>query len=255
MSDELQHTQQYIDRITAFYTYFPQAIQYYDQLVDYLRTKAGPASLQPLGLYRIRDFSANRGLSLTFPFTSTTWETGSISPLIIVLEGLPLPTHIAFIGTTLAIRPEFFIGHLDASCTQAPKSGLYEYPSLPSRQQNCIQLTFASLIRSIVEGPKLDQLADRRLEVDEACRLCQKALFIDGRYGATRYRRIVVHDDKFCSIEQRLSFTVARRGSGWCGMYSLNDTCVLDLTCHSCHFNGPRQKQCREPFTSVVDLR
>jgi hypothetical protein len=53
--------------------------------------------------------------------------------------------------------------------------------------------------------------------VEDACRQCEKDLFSERRHGATRFRRIHLHNAQFCSTEQTVSMTIATDGSQWTG--------------------------------------
>lgn len=210
----------YVEFIRSCYQNYPEARSFYEQLVDYIKPTFGNinCSLQKPRVYEVTA-PPRQDLSLfSFPFDTVDWENPQWRPRVVVLEGLPSPDCIALLGIKCSIRPNFFIGHLFSSQRQNQQAGLYELPTLPSQQDNTVRIHFTSLVKSVVEGSDYREKPTKRSEIEEVCRQCEKDLFREGRYGATRFRSIDQYNGHFCSIEQTVSFTVAMSGEKWVGM-------------------------------------
>ena len=168
-------------------------------------------------LFEVTPLQSGSTFPFCFPLQPTGWDHEQRYPRVAVLEGFPSPTYTAFLGARWDLRPEFFIGHMFPGRGQTQRDNLFEQPTLPSRRDNIIRVQLASLVKSLVEVPVVESHTARRLEVDEAFRQCEKDLLSDRRYGATRFRRINLHDGQFCSVEQTVSLTVATEKSQWTG--------------------------------------
>lgn len=216
MPEQAEKRLQYVKFIRSCYQNHPEAFNYYEQLVDYLEPKSDASffSLQTPELFEV----ATPDLyPVSSPFSVAEWNGEQQRPWVAILEGFPSPEHIVTLGARWSIRPEFFIGHLFSSCKQTQKSSLYELPTLLSRQENVVHIQCASLVKSLVEGLGSDTSPLRRLEVEKAQTQCQKTLFAEKRYGATRLRNVNAYNSQSYSVEQTISMTVAVNGEKWTG--------------------------------------
>jgi hypothetical protein len=208
----------YIEFIQSCYRYHPEAFSYYDQLVDFINHdfRTEPQPPQKPTLFELQaSFEAEE----QFPFVAAEWERTPRQPRVAVLEGFPSPSSIALLGAKLLVRPEFFIGHLFAGFQHSRQLRFYEFPTLPSRQSNVVSIHFTSLVKPLVNGATLDSYLAKRKEVEDAIRRCDKTLFNEGPFGATRFRAINQHDSYFCSVEQTVSLTVVMDRDQWVGKW------------------------------------
>jgi hypothetical protein len=206
----------YVEFIKSCYNNHPEAFGFYEQLVDYLRKtcasqekptlfEAWPVSLPP-------EF-----YPASFPFEALDWEARAERPRVAIVEGFPSPDVIQQLGTKWNLRPEFFIGHIFAGSSNNQRAGFYGLPTLPSRQDSIVCIQFTSLVKSLVEGPSVNSYLEKRMEVEKACRQCEKDLLSGKGYGATRFREINQHDAYYCSVEQTISFTIVSDRKPWVG--------------------------------------
>ncbi|KAF2806254.1 uncharacterized protein BDZ99DRAFT_501154 [Mytilinidion resinicola] len=201
----------YVDFVKSCYRSHPEAFSYYEQLVDHL----GPSSKKPIHtslekpkLFEAWPASPSQTYPVSFPFESQEWDAHSERPRPALLEGFPSPDTMLQLGARWNLRPEFFIEHIFGNNSTNNRAGFYGRPTLPSRQDNIMRIQFTSSVRSLVEGPSMESYVEKRLEIEEACRQCEKDLFSGKCYGATRFREIYQQDAYYCSIEQTISFTV-----------------------------------------------
>ncbi|KAI1084629.1 hypothetical protein F5B20DRAFT_522428 [Whalleya microplaca] len=209
------HQEAYVEFIKSCYRAHPASFAYYDRLIDYLRqTSYHPQS----SLQAPRTFDASGPCQsdiypIPFPFKVTNAEETKTNshPRVIVLEGFPSPACIVSLGTKWYIRPEFFIGHLNP----VTQGRLYESPTLLSLQDNLVRVRYISLIKSLVDRPKSFLIKKHRSEMNNTCLRQEKGLLTDRKYGASRFRRINLHDSQMCSVEQTVSMTVVGDPAHW----------------------------------------
>jgi len=219
ISDDARVRTAYIDFIKSCFHSYPEAVAYYDRLIDHLKTgsERTPSSLQTVELFEVALLSSPLSYPKDFPFHTADWNDSQQLPRITVLNGFPSPQCIAFLGARWNIRPEFFIANLALTGKGAAKGGYYELPTLPSLQDNLVRVQLVSPLRSLVDKPKINLISRRRSDIEKACAKYEKGLSADRRYGATRYRKVNLHDSQICSIEQAVSLTIAQEGDQWYG--------------------------------------
>ncbi|KAJ5160566.1 uncharacterized protein N7482_007570 [Penicillium canariense] len=227
MSNITDYRSVYVRHIQSCYRCHPEAISFYDQLADYLQGCSGrrKSSLQEVQFFELTPLSSIDTYPKASPFVKAEPHGKQHGPRVGVLEGFPCPDFIAFLGAEFAVRPEFFIEHLPMSLKKRVTGGVYELPTLPSRNDNVVRVQFSCLIRSL--SPYSDQLAgqtsksmqQKRADVEDARLKFEKGLIKSGKYGATHIRRIVVHDHDMCSIEGMISFTIATQYPHWHGIF------------------------------------
>lgn len=197
---------------------------YFERLMDHIR--AGSVQNERANLQNIRYLRARPANSfVSFP-TCAPFETETVPdqgdtqsvPRVAILEGYPSALSTVFLGSQFNIRPEFFIDHLVALRRSGITCGMYEQPTIPSRLDNIVRIPFARLIEcSSSYNSDKDFIRDRS-HITGALDKYDKSIAHDNWYGATRYRRINLHDRRVCSTEQNMSLTISRKGDSWTGM-------------------------------------
>ncbi|KAL3419100.1 hypothetical protein PVAG01_09322 [Phlyctema vagabunda] len=207
--------------IKDVYRFHPEAVAYYDQLIDYIATPTtdSVSFLQSPKSFEISapqetassPSSAEGGI---FPFHEVGFASPRNGPRITTLEGFPSPQCIALLGVDLKLRPELFLGHLEISIKQTRPLQFYEWPPLPSKQDEVLQIRLASL-RKIRLVSRVGNVSTKdRARADASCREDQVKLFTDKKFGASRMRNIYLHNSTFSSAEELISFSIASRDDG-----------------------------------------
>lgn len=192
---------------------------YYKQLLDYLESDVGHGSslLQAPRYYELERRIASSGDVRVF---NEIVPDGSArkNPFIAVLEGFPSPECISIIGANEMVRPELFIGHLDFSRSLSSSQRFFELPSLPSDCSNIIHIRLLTLGTTMVRETALKSHAHNRIQSDEKGVAFEHQLFRGKQYGATRFRKVHLHNSQIFSLEQMVSFSVTQReNEPWCG--------------------------------------
>lgn len=139
-------------------------------------------------------------------------------PSIAVLEGFPSPECINTIGAREMVRPELFIGHLDFSRSLSSSQRFFELPSLPSDRSNIVHVRLLALGTTMVGEGTLKSHAHNRIQADEKCLAFENQLFRGKQYGATRFRKVHLHNSQIFSLEEMVSFSVTQQeNEPWCG--------------------------------------
>lgn len=200
-----------------------EAAPYYQQLLDFLGlgTVHGSSSLQkpryfdlrrrvrPPSDHAARDDSGDRARNA--------------QPRIVVLEGFPSPECISAIGANETVRPEVFIGHLDFSRSSTSPQRFFELPSLPSDRQNIVHIRLMTMGRTMLGDSRLKSQAENRLKANERCAAFERQLFQGRQYGATRFRKVHLHNSQVFTVEQMVSFSVSKCGpEPWCGKFGIS---------------------------------
>lgn len=221
MSDASPDWSVYLTFIEACYRGYPEAVCYYDRLIGHLRKSSSkPDTARTSALQRVNIYQVTDGNTTTyptaFPFTAVDWQHRQDRVGVAILEGYPSPNRVNFLGSRFGnIRPEFFIANL--ADTKDASGGLYELPNLVFAQDNLVRIQFASLIRSLIPASDSGQLGQKRSLIENALLRYDKSLACEGRYGATRFRQVNMHDHQVYSTEETVSLTIAFEGSSWCG--------------------------------------
>lgn len=212
----------YVQTVESCYVDHPDAIGYYEQLTDHMSTGSSSpytlaTSLQTVKFFRGRMNPDRNGQCWSSPFENVPEMPEGQATAIVVLEGLPSPACIAYLGATWNLRPELFLGHIPSARRTKHASNFYELPSLPSCQDNIIRIHYVSTVESLTGTSSIEDFLRGRRNIEEACYESEKDLVGDRQYGATRFRRLLYHNEQFCSIEQAVSFSVVRTDAGWTG--------------------------------------
>lgn len=196
----------------------PASSSYYKQLLDYLASDVsqGSSVLQAPRYFDLekRDTSL-RGMKVFKEVAS-----GSVRnhPSIAVLEGFPSPECINAIGAQEKVRPELFIGHLDFSRSPHSSRRFFELPSLPCDRSDVVHVRLLTLATNFTGEASLKSYAQERIQADEKCFAFENQLFRGKQYGATRFRKMHLHNSQIFSLEQMVSFSVTQwENEPWCG--------------------------------------
>lgn len=196
----------------------PASSPYYKQLLDYLASDVsqGSSVLQAPRYFELE----KRGTSLGGMKVFKEIASGSVrnNPSIAVLEGFPSPECINAIGAQEKVRPELFIGHLDFSRSLHSSRRFFELPSLPSDRGDVVHVRLLALATTFREEASLKSYAHERIRADEKCFDFENQLFREKQYGATRFRKMHLHNSHIFSLEQMVSFSVTQlENEPWCG--------------------------------------
>ena len=207
-----RHRQSYIDFVESCWRFHPATRCYYAQLTEYISSHASKSRASSLQAPKVYDIVApSSDSSYPLPFVPGQLDkTESAPPQIIILEGFLSADCIGQLGSSFAVQPELFIGHLGLVCRQSQRPILYERPTLPSCRENVIHLSIISLVRSDTEMHTPASSAKKRSEVQNCCSQMEGDLFNQRRYGATRMRHIRMHTSGMASVEQMISFSIIR---------------------------------------------
>lgn len=223
ISDDSRNRSKYIEFIRACFRCYPESIAYYERLIDHLDETGPPqSSLQTVEHFEIAPLPASSTYPRNFPINVTDWSDVQQLPRIAVLNGFPSPQCIAYLGARFDIRPEFFLANLALNGRRGPQGGYYELPTLPSLRENLVRVHLISPLKSLVDNARISLIARRRSDIEKACSKHEKSISQDKRFGATRYRRVNLHDSQICSVEQAVSLTITQDGGQWHGMCSFH---------------------------------
>jgi hypothetical protein len=211
----------YVKFIQSCYANHPEAFSYFEQLVVYIgpQTKSPSFSLQEPKVYELLPVSTCGPYPLCFPFQEVDWDSQPDRPRVVVLEGFPSPDCVAAMGAKWSIRPEFFLGNIDTACKVSPQSRIYELPTLHSRQENVVHIQFASIAKKLIRDSNKHSFSKNKLELENACRQSQKTLFLEQRFGVSRFRKVYLFNSQFYATEQMVSLTVAVSENHWTGKH------------------------------------
>ena len=185
---------------------------YYLQLQDYLVTDGSPLLQKPECLELRREALSTGSL------TDSGLSSPRRRPCIVVLDGFPSPQCISAIGARELVRPELFIGHLDFTCNRSSYQKFFELPSLPSDRRNVIHVRLISMAQARAGDTKVKSLAQSRTQADTKCTDIEHQLFSKKQYGASRFRKVHLHNSRTFSVEQLVSFSITQReNEPWCG--------------------------------------
>ncbi|CAH0050999.1 unnamed protein product [Clonostachys solani] len=76
--------------------------------------------------------------------------------------------------------------------------------SLPSSQENLVRISFCIVVRSP------NPISQSNSDVERALLRSEKILRDEGRYGASRFRKVNIHDDRTYSLEESMAFTIVQ---------------------------------------------
>ncbi|VUC30706.1 unnamed protein product [Clonostachys rosea] len=207
--NECNHSR-YLAYIRSCYRSFPEAAPYYEQLIDHLNLQRG-AQLQSIQLLELEPPLDPSEYPVLLPSRPVEFIHEQYRPRVAILQGYPSPECIAHLGASFSIRPEFFIGHLSCAIPGSTRMPL-EALSLPSSQENLVRIPFCIVARS--PNP-IDHLTS---DVERALLTSEKKLRDEGRYGASRFRKVNIHDERTYSLEESMAFTIVQsdnKGHKW----------------------------------------
>ncbi|RDW76975.1 hypothetical protein BP6252_05028 [Coleophoma cylindrospora] len=243
-SESFNEKGSYIDFIKSCYSLFPDSEGYYEKLVSFLsqHTTYVPSKLQSLDEFDIRQFdeSITSFNDIFCPTVSDSARLKNQGSRITVTKGFVSPSLVAKLGSELRLRPEFFLNHIDIDRKQkSTPYKLHELPTVPSRLSTSIHIRILTLVNHHSATPKPQLYSQTRTRINEKCHEHERQLFDQGRYGATRFRKIYIHDSQFCSFEQMVSCSVSQKQNSW------NSVFLLD--------NGRPDENTDLPWTQIPD--
>jgi hypothetical protein len=202
--NEINHSS-YLEYIRSCYRSFPEAAPYYEQLIDHLNLRRG-ACLQSIQLLELDPPIDPSNYPVLLPSRAVKFQHEQYRPRVAILQGYPSPECIAHLGASFCIRPEFFIGHLSCAIPGSSRMPL-ESLSLPSSQENLVRISFCVVVRSPIP------ISQSSSDVERALLRSEKILRDEGRYGASRFRKVNIHDDRTYSLEESMAFTIVQDGN------------------------------------------
>lgn len=139
-------------------------------------------------------------------------------PFLAIVEGFPSPDVISYLGAKYQLRPEVFLGHLEFERVLSQTITSFELPTLSSYRDNVVHVRLATLGRTFRDFSLQKAISSRQAKANDHARQIEKSLFEEKRYGATRYRKVNIHNSRYFSIEQMVTFTVGRDAQSWTGI-------------------------------------
>ena len=214
---ELDHRiDPYILYIQQCYKSWPASKFYIKQLERYLCSRK-PGDVQTPKLFEIHPEKDQPY------FQPVELECDSRISKLALVEGLPSPKCLTRLGGRFYPRPELLLGHLEIERVDIQDRTSYELPTLPSRRDNIHHVKFITLARTRDPHPSAAASTGERARADQQCLLHEKRLLDNGRSGYTRIRKVNVHNTRYFSIEQTVSFTIiSRTGNNWTGLLLLD---------------------------------
>jgi len=210
--------------VKSCFHYRSDLAPYYEQLLRFLELgiQHGTSHLQIPRFFELRNQPQTLPEGGLTAFKELPNGIPRQSPRIAVLEGFPSPECIGSIGAGQLARPELFIGHLDFSRDPNSLHRYFELPALPSDRSNIVHVRLITLGQSLSGVKKTDLHVRDRAAVDRECLDFENQLFRRKHYGATRFRKVHLHNTRVFSVEQIVSFSVTQqKGQPWCGKSSL----------------------------------
>lgn len=201
--------QRYLHFIRTCYIRECKSSEYFQCLEVYL-SNSSHSDLQEIKCIEVEGHGGSTtGASLairTVPFGSHKSTTR-----ICVLEGFPSPDCMVDLGARYRLRPEFLLGHLEPNSWQTDRPQWYELPTVPSRRRNIIHTRVITLGRRqvVTNHVELRSYKPQRKNAAKRLRELDRCLFQQRRYGEARFRQVHVHNAKYFSVEQMISFCVA----------------------------------------------
>jgi hypothetical protein len=161
---------------------------------------------------------------------------------VIVREGHLTPESVVELASQCPNLPlEFFLGHLELERVWNRSRTSYELPALPSRRGLIAHVRLPTLWRcndSVNVAAAV--YSENRVEADKLCIEYEKRLMEQGATGATRFRKVHMHNWKRFTVEQMASLCLVpdkdEEGAyiGWFSFYlfffSGSNACVLPTT-------------------------
>lgn len=226
------YTKEYIAVIKSCFAKDTLANPYFYQLVDYIQSDGLIQSRMiptptVIGIRRSLDATRHpediRPWGFEIPFAHITQAH---KPYLVTVQGLPSPGCVAHLGSQYGIRPEYWLGHLNLGRRGVTQDSFFELPSLPTRRDNIVQVPIPILGRGTGSSIPTHFRTMQRLEAKQRLQDWDRQLLQNKRYGATRLRKLHVHNSQFFSIEQLVSFSVSERdASSWIGNKFYTSAC------------------------------
>lgn len=145
---------------------------------------------------------------------------GQDTSSVVFLNGELTPDWISALGSTYLLDPAFFVNHLEIEQLRSSKS-IFQLPELPSSNHITLNYTTIGTIDSTLDGAKFDENlikgavkgngGSQYLERLDNARRSGSGL----ESGTPRFRHFSVHQDGFCSLEQKVSIQLQQSRVGW----------------------------------------
>ncbi|KAI0182111.1 hypothetical protein GGR52DRAFT_67797 [Hypoxylon sp. FL1284] len=218
----------------------PETAFYFQQLLNYINTNSdlphGSAipGIRAFHIYesRVQDTTTTATTRLKqVDFPPVDVDPGTWDPSLVVVQGHLCPEAVVELAL-LCNLPQFFLGFLELERVRLKFRNSYELPALPSRRGNIVNIRLVSLWR--FNSPRsrdylpVNVEPGERREADRACREYEKQLFEQYQAGATRFRKVHLHDSKHFTVEQSVSLCVVPGGKGGNGAPRWRTIFLLD---------------------------
>lgn len=216
----------YIAVIKSCFANHAVAKPYYSLLLGYLQRQSHTVSNQSAIeiVPSTHQTSQENGTKLWGTDIPISDVSRTENPCIVLVEGLPSPSSVAELGTKHNVRPEFWLGHLGLDRQSATPEPSFELPNLPSRRDNIVRVTIPIIGRRTGGFSPLNLSTVERQQARERHESWERQILQDNKYGATRIRKIHIHNSRYFSIEQLVSYTVSPKGfNSWNGMEIVRD--------------------------------
>lgn len=230
-SDEIPapYIERYIQAIKSCFATNTVISPYFYQLIDYIQSESRhghhmnpiPTAIRIRGPSDPTTQSQSDGRTTQQPWGFDVSEKDvdrTQTPCLLTIEGLPSPGCVAYIGSRYRLRPEYWLGNLSFGRQNPTQSCFFELPNLPSRRDNIVQVSIPALGRRTGSSSSTHLSAKERRDAKKKLEEWDGQLFGLKKFGATRIRRLHLHDSEFFSIEQLVSFSVCVRSPDvWIG--------------------------------------
>lgn len=215
----------YIRYIETLCELYPSSGFYLRKLAEYLRTPSDWNRGMPGAICVEVDPLARHQPQLS------QFSARPSNPRFVIVEGFPAPETIAKVGSRYSVRPELFLGHLEIERTQHSERTSFELPTLPSLRGDIVHVRLIRLARSSRNRSDKWDSGAARINANRLCHNFEEKLFRESRFGTTRVRKINAHGEKYFSVEQMVSFSVAQTSNEpWTGGTELGREWRLWLT-------------------------
>lgn len=154
---------------------------------------------------------------LSFSEKSMQWDADWRSPdpdesRLCILRGCVSPVHISELAYTFHLNPAFLVGHLGTTIARTSAGTWPTYPPLPSQRNGMGHIRF--LILGCDTGPTdrydFSRMPQRRRACGDSRERHDWGLQSQHQFGETRVRDVHMHNPRYFSVEQLVSFCFVR---------------------------------------------
>jgi hypothetical protein len=153
---------------------------------------------------------------------NTDWQSpGSGAARLCMSNGHISPKHLRELTSTFRLSPAFLVGHLGSALENPPTWPIC--PPLPSQRNNMGHvrfLTLAQLGPASTDRSDFSSMPTRRDQCRDATALLVYKPNV--RFGETRVRDVHMHNPRYFSVEQVVSFSFVREVRKTTGLVSVS---------------------------------